>query len=130
MDSEILVGSETFEDGYWDDEEEYLCLEVRKVRGTRFHYFPEERRSNFISCLPAPIEDLTIRDCTDAMFDCVSDLFLDTMAPKLQTLKVRPRRSVCCIQSLHVVICHVIFVTITKVPTYSEATGWTRQGES
>jgi hypothetical protein len=99
MDSEYLVGSETLEEGYWDDDEEYLCLEVREDRGTRFHYFPEERRSNFISCLPASIEHLIIRDCTDAIFDCVSDLLLDTKPPKLQTLKVRPRQSVCWTQS-------------------------------
>jgi hypothetical protein len=98
MESEYLVGSETLEDGYWDDEEEYLCLEDSEDRGTRYHYFPEERRSNFISCLPTSIEHLVIRDCTVAIFDCVSDLLLDTKPPKLQTLKVRPRQSVCWTQ--------------------------------
>jgi hypothetical protein len=50
--------------------------------------FSEQQRSDFVNGLPASLEHLTIRNCTDAIFDCVSDLLFIAKPLKLRTLKV------------------------------------------
>jgi hypothetical protein len=87
MNSWILIGRE----GYWfessHNEEEY-GEEYSDHGQDDFLCFPRQQRSDFVNGLPASIEHLTIRNCTQAIFDCVSDLFFIAKPPKLRTLKV------------------------------------------
>jgi hypothetical protein len=87
MNSWILIGRE----GYWFEssitsEEEY-DEEGSDHGQDDFLCFLRQQRSDFVNGLPASLEHLTIRNYTDAIFDCVSDLFFIAKPPKLRTLK-------------------------------------------
>jgi hypothetical protein len=96
VDSRILIGQEGFRFGHSDGQEDNDDEDSDEDSDERSDFdqsFSGQQRSDFVNGLPASLEDLTIRYCTDAIFDCSSGLLLLLIAKllKLRKLKVGSR---------------------------------------